>query len=138
VKKLASKYAQESAEQLEDDEEYSLADENIHETTVSGDRADDELDSPQALRTAYRSLLDVLTSATIAPGDDRTCPLCLEDDTINVPFVGKGAFKLQRHIDSNQHTSASRYKRKYKHLEQAGRRHIAFSCPYGCHRTYSS
>jgi hypothetical protein len=70
---LASKYAQESAEQLEDDEEYSLADEIIHETTVSGNRPDDEHDSRQALRTAYRSLLDVLTSATIAPGDDRTC-----------------------------------------------------------------
>jgi len=27
------------------------------------------------------------------------------DDMINVPFVAEGAFKLQRHINSNQHTS---------------------------------
>jgi hypothetical protein len=61
------------------------------------------------------------------------------DDMINVPFVAEGAFKLQRHINSNQHTSADRYKRKYKHLEQAGRLHNSFDCPYGgCDRTYSS
>jgi hypothetical protein len=88
--------------------------EGEEETLIDADFYDPEVSILRWTRRSYRKLLNqsflclmqTLTSERIPRGTTRTCPLCEEDETIDIPHVDTSVSRIQRHIDTNERPMA--------------------------------
>lgn len=95
----------------------------------------DLIDSDLEMAIIFESLMSVLLEGNERPLDPEICKLCVDDETIEVPFRDT-PFKLQRHLKSNVHTKKEYWKRSRRYLEDESE-NGSLACPWGCDGLYN-
>ena len=92
--------------------------------TPEVDSSSNPPDNSEDLIMASHGLLQLMTIVGTKAGDDRKCPLCEEDDTLQDVYVAKSASLMRKHTSSSIHMGQEHWKRK------CAREGTKWRCPY--------
>ena len=124
----------EDEQELELAPAFRLAD-NDDTTEVDGDDEYDEVEEAKQLAPLFESLVILLTTPRVSPGDEQSCPLCQEDPTIAHVYNSENLSRMRRHLSSKLHTKRAYFLRNYKELEdnhETGQ----VPCPFECGKQF--
>jgi len=121
---------------IEEEEDYELADGESYDVEPRSDHPEDIPDSHEDQLLVFKILMETWVGGTtgVIEEEHKTkgrqyCPLCIADDTIQEENVFSYTIpsKFQRHLGSNVHTGRYHWLRKYSTTKL---------CPYGCGKEY--
>ena len=121
----------EQQQDLELTPSYRLVDPDDENEVVNGDDEYDDVEDSTELDSLFESLVILLTTPRVAPGDEQSCPFCQEDPTISYVYTSQNVSLMRRHLTTKLHTKRAYFLRRHKELEDDAHGGEV-PCPFDC------